>query len=759
MALKSGENGRKLVIVESPAKAKTINKILGSDFKVAASVGHIIDLPKTKFGVDIENGFKPQYVTIPGKGKIIKELKEEAKKSQSVYLATDPDREGEAIAYHIAETIRKVNPNIYRVEFNEITKNAVLRAVENPHQIDMNRVNAQQARRVMDRIVGYQVSPLLWQTIYRGLSAGRVQSVALRLICEREEEIEKFQPVEYWTVDALLRTERREEFRARLVKIDGNTLDPQKFRIANKKEAEQHRQALEQETYVVDAIEKKTVQKKPPAPFITSTLQQEASRRFRMTTSRIMAVAQQLYEGIDLGEKGNVGLITYMRTDSTRISTEAISAVREYIGNTYGPDYVPAKPNVFGKKKSAQDAHEAIRPTYLTPDFEPRKIKKYLTSDQFKIYQLIWQRFLACQMKPARVQKTVVRIKAGRYEFRAEGEVVLFRGYMMAYQEQEEGNGKQNGSSQSTRLPADLQEQEQLELMDLNIEQRFTQPPPRYTESTLVKTLDKLGIGRPSTYAQIISTLLNRKYVEKKERTLHPTDLGKTVNRLLVNHFPDIFNVKFTARMEENLDKVERNESSYLEILRRFYIPFEKALKQAQEQKQEIREELQEVTDIKCDVCGRPMVVRWGRNGKFLACSGYPECKNTRPLEENEPVVTDEVCELCGAPMVIKRGRFGEFLACSNYPKCKNTRPISTGVSCPEEGCDGVIVQRQSRRGKIFYSCSNYPKCKFALWDKPVAVTCPQCGYPLMVEKVTRTQGYYLQCPKCKHKQKEESLT
>ncbi len=755
---KMSENGKKLVIVESPAKAKTINKILGNDFKVAASVGHIIDLPKTKFGVDIDNGFKPQYVTIPGKGKIIKELKEEAKKAQAVFLATDPDREGEAIAYHIAETIKPVNSNIYRIEFNEITRNAVLRAIENPHNIDLNRVNAQQARRVMDRIVGYQVSPLLWQTIFRGLSAGRVQSVALRLICEREEEIEKFQPVEYWTVDAVLETERHNQLRARLVKIDGNTLDPQKFRIANKKEAEQHRKALEAETYVIDSIEKKTVQKKPPAPFITSTLQQEASRRFRMTTSRVMSIAQQLYEGVDLGEKGNVGLITYMRTDSTRISNEAVAAVRQYIAESYGPDYVPGKPNVFGKKKAAQDAHEAIRPTYLTREFEPKRIKKHLTADQFKIYQLIWQRFLACQMKPAKVEKTVVLIQAGRYTFRSEGEVVVFRGYMVAYEEQEEANGKTDNSEQGTRIPADLKEKEELKLLELLVEQRFTQPPPRYTESTLVKTLDKLGIGRPSTYAQIISTLLNRKYVEKKDRALLPTDLGKTVNRLLVNHFPDIFNVKFTARMEENLDRVERNESSYLEILQKFYQPFHKALERAQEQKQEIRQELQEETDIKCEVCGRPMVIRWGRNGKFLACSGYPECKNTRPLEEQKPVETNEVCELCGAPMVIKRGRFGEFLACSNYPKCKNTRPISTGVSCPEEGCDGVIVQRQSRRGKIFYSCSNYPQCKFALWDKPVAVTCPQCGYPLMVEKVSRAKGYYLQCPRCKHKQKEETL-
>lgn len=752
------KKSEKLVIVESPAKAKTINKILGKDYKVAASIGHIIDLPKTKFGVDVENGFRPQYVTIKGKQKIIKELKAQAQNAEQILLATDPDREGEAIAYHIANALNSVNKNIARIEFNEITKDAVLRAIQNPRQIDENRVNAQQARRVMDRIVGYQVSPFLWETIFRGLSAGRVQSVALRLICEREEEINRFQPVEYWTVDAILQTPDRETFKARLVKIDDKTLDPQKFRIANREEAEAHKEDLLNETYRVERIEKKTVKKKPPAPFITSTLQQEASRRFRMTTARIMSIAQQLYEGIDLGEKGNVGLITYMRTDSTRVSQEAISHVRDYIARAYGLDYLPKKANVYGKKKSAQDAHEAIRPTYLQSGFEPRKLKKFLTQDQYKIYELIWRRFVASQMQPAVVDKTVVHVQAGRYTFRAEGEVITFRGYMLAYEEQppEPDVGTENGN-QKGQLPEHLQEGQTLKLEDLLIEQRFTQPPPRYTESTLVKMLDKLGIGRPSTYAQIISTLFLRKYVERKDRKLFPTELGLTVNQLLVNHFPGIFNVKFTARMEDHLDRIEQRQSSYLDTLNRFYLPFKEALEKAREQKGEIKKELLEETGLKCDVCGRPMVLRWGRNGRFYACSGYPECKNTRPLEEPETRESGETCELCGAPMVIKKGRFGEFLACSNYPTCKNTRPISTGVACPEEGCDGTIVQRQSRKGKIFYSCSNYPRCKFALWDRPVNEPCPECGYPFMVEKTNRKQEHFLQCPRCKFKKQEES--
>ncbi|MFZ0391721.1 MAG: type I DNA topoisomerase, partial [Calditrichia bacterium] len=613
------QNSKKLVIVESPAKAKTINKILGKDYQVKASVGHVIDLPKTKFGVDVDNGFTPQFVTIKGKSKIINELKKAASEAGEVLLATDPDREGEAIAYHISETLKKVNSHIQRIEFNEITQNAVLNALKHPRAIDDGRVNAQQARRVMDRIVGYEVSPLLWQTIFSGLSAGRVQSVALRLMCEREDEIDRFEPVEYWTVDALLATENKNQLKARLVKIGNNTLDPQRFRIKNKDEAARHENILKKETYHISEIEQKTVEKKASPPFITSTLQQEASRRFRMTTSRVMSVAQQLYEGIDLGEKGEVGLITYMRTDSTRISSEALQKAREFISGAYGPDYLPAKPLQYGKKKSAQDAHEAIRPTYIHPDYEPRNIKKHLSADQFKLYELIWKRLIASQMKPAKALKTTINIKAGQYLFRTEGEIITFQGYLLAYQEQTENEEENNQSAYGGTLPDDLRQDQVLSLLELMIDQRFTQPPPRYSESTLVKTLDKLGIGRPSTYAQIISTLFYRKYADRKERALQPTELGRTVNKLLVANFPDIFNVKFTAEMEETLDRIEQQEVKYLDSLQRFYGPFKEALDHVKEHKKEIKKDLQEKTEISCEKCGRPMVIRWGRNGRFYA--------------------------------------------------------------------------------------------------------------------------------------------
>ena len=742
---------KKLVIVESPAKAKTINKILGKDYIVAASVGHIIDLPKTKFGVDIENEFRPQYVTIKGKSKIINELKHEASKVDEVILATDPDREGEAIAYHIAKSLHLANKKVTRIEFNEITQAAVLNAIKHPRKIDESRVNAQQARRVMDRIVGYQVSPFLWATIYRGLSAGRVQSVALRLISEREKEIDEFTSIEYWNIDALLETKDKESFKARLFKIDQNTLDNNKYRIANKQEADNHKKVLESEIYQISNIDRKTIKRIPQSPFITSTLQQEASRRFRMTTSRIMSVAQQLYEGINLGEKGNVGLITYMRTDSTRVSNESISNVRDYISKSYGVTYLPAKPNVYGRK-SAQDAHEAIRPTYVRTEFEPKKLKKYLIKDQYQIYELIWRRFVASQMKAAQVDKTIVYVQAGKYLFKSEGEVITFRGYLVVYEllEDQESIANENGGLE--HIPKRLKEKDIVNLKDLILQQKFTQPPPRYTESTLVKTLDKLDIGRPSTYAQIISTLFLRKYVERVNRSIKPTELGDTVVRLLVRHFPEIFNVKFTAEMEDNLDKIEQGLTNYLDTLNEFYIPFDESLQKVLNQKREIKQELLEKTDLKCEICGRTMVIRWGRNGRFYACSGYPKCKNTKPIEEAIEREVEEKCEICGSDMVVKRGRFGEFLACSNYPKCKNTKPISTGVLCPEKDCDGIIVQRQSKRSKIFYSCSNYPKCKFAIWDKPINLICSECSYPLMLEKSSQAKGFYYQCPRCKHK-------
>jgi DNA topoisomerase-1 len=746
-------NNKKLVIVESPAKAKTINKILGTNYKVAASVGHIIDLPKTKLGVNIEDDFQPEYKIIPGKSKIISQLKKEASTVSEVLLATDPDREGEAIAYHIANSIASAQKNILRIEFNEITKDAVLRAIKNPRPLDLSRINAQQARRVMDRIVGYQVSPFLWETIYRGLSAGRVQSVALRLLVEREQEINRFESIEYWNINVLLETDKKARLTAHLYKIAGKTLDPNKFRIKNQTEAESHRDILLKSRYQISEIEKKRIVKKAAPAFITSTLQQEASRRFRMTTSRVMSIAQQLYEGINLGPKENVGLITYMRTDSIRVSQEAIEKVRKFIAVAYGPNYLPSHAVRAAQKGRTQDAHEAIRPTYIDSEYEPKKLKKYLSVDQLKIYDLIWRRFVASQMKPAEVDKTIVYVTADKYLFRSEGELITFRGYLIAYEEDSaDPDDKNTAPPELDKIPKNLKVNQDLLLKDLNIDQKFTQPPSRYTESTLVKVLDKLGIGRPSTYAQIISTLFLRKYTDRQKRSIIPTELGQTVVKLLINHFPEIFNVKFTALMEENLDKIEQNDATYIGTLKNFYQPFQESLTKVKSQKKQIKEDLLEETEIKCEVCGRPMVIRWGRNGRFYACTGYPGCKNTKPIEEQEVREIDEVCEKCGSQMQIKRGRFGEFLACSNYPTCKNTQAITTGVSCPEENCNGKIVQRQSRKGKVFYSCSNYPKCKFALWDKPVNNNCSNCGYPLMVEKYNQSKGAYLYCPSCNYK-------
>ena len=755
-------NGKKLVIVESPAKAKTINKILGKDFSVSASVGHVIDLPSNKLGVDIENGFQPEYTVIKGKNDVIKKLKTAAKGVSEVLLATDPDREGEAIAYFVADSIKKINTNIQRIEFNEITRPAVLRALENPRSIDMDRVQAQQARRVMDRIVGYQVSPVLWSTIHKGLSAGRVQSVALRLICEREDEIEKFNPVEYWSITADLETESKEKFSAKLVRIGKEKLDPNKFRISNQGDAQKHYEQLLKEKFQVSKIKREKINKRPAPPFITSTLQQDAARRFGMTTSRIMSNAQKLYEGINIGEKGEVGLITYMRSDSVRVSPEAIKSVREYVASSYGTDYLPSKPNVYKTKKGAQDAHEAIRPTYISSEYEPKKLKSFLTPDQFKIYDLIWKRFVASQLKPAVADRLTIEISAGDYLFRASGEVITFRGWMLVYQpqpEEKKNDEGEDGEQRPENLPQKISEGEVLTLLELILKQHFTKPPGRFSESSLVKMMDRLGIGRPSTYAAIISTLFNRKYIVKMERALAPTELGRTVTFLLVNNFPDIFNVQFTANMEEGLDRIEQNESSYGETLDDFYLLFKKTLDQVTDNIKSIKQSLQKDSGEKCDTCGKPMLIKWGRNGQFLACSGYPECKTTRPLEAPpEPIETDEKCDNCGSTMVIRQGRYGEFMACSRYPECKTTKPISTGVSCPNEDCDGSLVQKQSRKGKIFFACDQFPKCNYAIWNKPRAQACGKCGFPLVEEKTTRNDGFFLQCPSCKHKEKVEEL-
>jgi DNA topoisomerase-1 len=731
---------KSLVVVESVAKTKTINRILGKNYIVKASVGHVKDLPKKRLGVDVENGFTPEYITIKGKGKTLAELRKLAAQADQVYLATDPDREGEAIAYHIAEEIRVKNPNIRRVRFNEITASAVKEAIRHPSDIDLKLVEAQKARRIMDRLVGYQISPLLWKTIYRGLSAGRVQSVALRLICEREDEIEAFVPEEYWTITALLRGEDTAPFSAKLIKIDGK--DP---KIGDEETARYYVDDLWKKTFVVKKITKKDVRRNPPAPFTTSTLQQDAARRFGFTAQRIMMIAQQLYEGVELGEEGSVGLITYMRTDSTRVATEAVMAAREYIAAAYGQEYLPDKPRIFRKKGNIQDAHEAIRPTSMKRP--PKAIAKYLTPDQRKIYELIWNRFVASQMAPAVYEQTTIDIEADEYLFRKTGSVIKFRGFLQVYEDVKEPDEQKNEPEEEV-FPVNLREDETLKLLDIKPEQHFTKPPPRYSESTLIKELDNLGIGRPSTYALIISTLLNRKYVEKIDRRLHPTELGRTVNRLLVSNFPDIFNVKFTAQMESELDKIEAGEKDSLQVLRDFYGPFQAAVERVDSRRLEIKESLQEEVDDVCPDCGAGLVVKWGRNGKFIACTNYPECRYTRPLEE-ETVQTDEKCEVCGSEMIVRTGRFGRFLACSAYPKCKFTKPLSLNIDCPK-GCGGTIVERRTRRGKVFYGCSNYPECDFATWYKPVDQVCEQCGNAYMELRVSKNKGEYLRCPVCR---------
>lgn len=742
-----------VVIVESVAKTKTIKKFLGKNYEVLSSVGHLKDLPKGKLGVDVDNDFEPQYITIRGKAKILNELKKAAEKADQVYIATDPDREGEAIAWHIFEEIKTKNKNIERILFNEITEKAVLHAIQNSQSINLNKVEAQKARRVMDRLVGYQVSPILWQTIYRGLSAGRVQSVALRLIVERERQILAFAPQEYWSITAQLQGEKTEPFFSALIKLKNKKID-----IKNEQTAKAIVADLKSCLFVVKDITKKEIFRKPAAPFTTSTMQQEAARRLGYTAKRIMSIAQQLYEGIELGEEGSIGLITYMRTDSTRIADEALASARDYIAGAYGLEYVPEKARIYKTKKSAQDAHEAIRPTSMK--LEPKKIKKHLSSEQFKLYELIWNRFVSCQMTDARLEQTSIDINAGKksgsdvaedYLFRTTGSIIKFRGFLQAYEDYSE-NGKESETSageEQQNVPTELKLGETLTLLDLIPKQHFTKAPARYTESSLVKELDNLDIGRPSTYAMIISTLLARKYVEKNARALAPTELGFTVNDLLIQNFPSIFNVKFTALMEEELDRIETQEKNFNSVMNDFYDPFSDALAKIHSKKDVIRESLIEDTQENCPQCSKQLIVRWGRNGKFIGCSGYPDCRYTRPLTE-DTTETNEVCEKCGKPMVVKQGRFGRFLACSGYPECKNNKPFSLGISCPKSECSGTIVERRSKRGKVFYGCSAYPNCDFASWYLPVAKACEQCHSPYLEQRQNQTKGAFLYCPNCK---------
>ncbi|MBN1212441.1 MAG: type I DNA topoisomerase [candidate division Zixibacteria bacterium] len=746
---------KNLVIVESPAKSKTLSRFLGKDFDIMSTVGHIIDLPKSALGVDVENGFKPEYKIIKGKEKVISELKKAAKKASKIYLAPDPDREGEAIAWHVANSLKSSKADFVRVTFNEITKAAVLEAIKNPREIDNNLVFAQQARRVLDRLVGYIVSPFLWKTVARNLSAGRVQSVSLRLVCEREEEINNFVPAEYWQIQAILANRKKEQLTVRLFKIDNKTVvkagdsGKNKITIDSKKQADRILAELDKESYVVSDIKKTDKVRKPSPPFITSTLQQEAAKVYGFSPKQTMATAQKLYEGLEINDDGPTGLITYMRTDSTRVAKEAIKGVREFIDSSFGEDYLPAKPNVYANKKNSQDAHEAIRPTYF--NLPPDKIKKHLTPQQYKLYSLIWNRFVAAQMSDARYDVTTVDITAGKYLFRASVQKLTFDGFLRVYHETKEPDENGNGDNGLEALPA-LKKNENLDLIKLLPTQSFTKPPVRYSEAMLVKRLEADGIGRPSTYATIISTIKDRKYVDLKERKLHPTELGVAVNKILVENFPNLFNVSFTADMEKQLDLVEEGSDDWVEVIGSFYKPFRETIDELKGREKEIKASMTEETDIECEKCGSPMVIKWGRNGRFLACSAYPDCKFTRPLPgEEDKFKTDVKCEKCGSDMVVKTGRFGRFLACSAYPECKNTKPITLGIPCPKKGCKGEILEKKTKSGRVFYGCTKYPKCDFASWDMPVKEKCPECGNSYMLQKFSKIKGEYLKCPECKH--------
>ena len=798
---------KSLVIVESPAKARTINKYLGPDYVVKASMGHVLDLPKKDLGVDLDHGFKPTYITIPGRKAVIAELKSAAANSDAVFLAADPDREGEAICAHLRELLDGKKRRFHRVLFNEITRDAIREAFKAPGEIDAKLVDAQQARRILDRLVGYQVSPLLWEKVKRGISAGRVQTVALRLIVEREREIQAFQKKEYWTIGVHLEGKNPPPFEARLAKFQGKDLE-----IPDQAAADRIAGEIRAANLVVESVTTKEKRKYPVPPFITSKLQQEAVRKLRFTAKKAMTIAQRLYEGLEIGEEGSVGLITYMRTDSTRVAEGALAAVREHILKTFGKDYLPPEPIRYKSKKGAQDAHEAIRPTDVS--LTPESIQRYLSADEFKLYKLIWQRFVASQMNPAVFDQTTIDISAGDYLLRATGSVEKFNGFRAVYEEgKDEKVEMEEDEELKLRLPQ-VEQGEKLKLHKITPEQHFTEPPPRFTEATLVKTLEEKGIGRPSTYATILVIIQNREYVEKLQGRFYPTQLGMLVSDMLVKNFSDIFEVAYTARMEEELDEVEEGKLTWTEALEEFYKKFKKDLRVAEREMEDIKGE-GIPTDLKCEKCGKPMVIRLGRNGAFLSCTGYPDCDGTSDLPPElaakystpgppAPEVPEQSCEKCGKPMAVKRGRFGFFLACTGYPECRNTKKIvmkegaatavsdtlleekcpecgnqlalkhgrygqftacsnypqckyvkrqTLGIPCPEKGCTGELVARRTRKGKTFYGCSRYPECKFTAWDKPVNEPCPNCGHPLLLEKYNKNGPPLRYCPNesCKY--------
>jgi len=808
-----------LVIVESPAKAKTIQKYLGKGFSVEASLGHVKDLPKSTLGVDISNDFETDYIVIPGKEKVVAKLKKLAASADNIYLAPDPDREGEAIAAHLATELDgdgkkkkakkakkgepPVPPRIQRVTFNEITKRAVQAAFEHPRAIDQNLVDAQQARRVLDRLVGYQVSPLLWDKVRRGLSAGRVQTVALRLIVEREREIKAFEKKEYWTIDAHLAANKPPAFDARFL-----GRGEEKIEVPNAEEAEKIRVALEKADWVVRSVDKKERRRNAAPPFTTSKLQQDSSRKLRFSVKRTMMIAQRLYEGVELGEEGSVGLITYMRTDSTRVAPEAIQEVREYVGKEYGVAYLPETPNTFKEKKEAQGAHEAIRPTSAMR--HPDQIKQYLKEDEFKVYKLIWQRFVASQINPALFDQTTVDIDAksktgnDAFWFRVTGSVLKFDGFLKVYEESKEGKDEEDEELKH-KLPA-LEAGQKLTLRELKPEQHFTEPPPRFNEASLVKELEERGIGRPSTYAAILTTIQERQYVQKIGGKFVPTEIGLVVTDLLVANFQDIFDLQYTARLEEELDEIEEGKEKWQDAMADFYKKFQKDLKYAEKHMENIKR-MEKPTDEKCEKCGAPLVIKWGKHGsfyacstydkedpntctftkenpinlpdldsadmqetggadeycencgrvmvlkrgrfgQFMACTGYPDCKTTRRLDQGKKVPDiplDELCPKCGRNMMIRHGRYGEFTTCSGYPDCKYVKQNYIGVKCPE--CkEGDLVEKRARKGNTFYGCGNYPKCKFTSAHKPIAEKCPSCGSEYLVEKNLKA-GPVIACP------------
>ncbi len=732
-----------LVVVESPAKAKTIGKYLGKGYTVKATVGHIRDLPERELGVDIAADFKPKFVTVKGKTKAIQELKKAAKEAVHVLIATDPDREGEAIAWHVRQQLG--GDRVRRVLFHEITKDAIKRAVGHTTRIDEKKVEAQLARRILYRLVGFKVSPLLWKSIKTGLSAGRVQTVALRLIVEREEEIARFVAQEYWTITAQCE-KGGQGFDAELHKQDGK-----KPEIRSAAAADEIVAAVRDAAFVVTDVKRKERRKHAPAPFTTSTLQQEAAKRLGFSSKRTMRAAQELYEGVEVAEEGSVGLITYMRTDSTRVAGSAVDAARAWVERQYGKQYLPDKPVPYGASKNpqAQDAHEAVRPTEV--ERTPQDLRKDLTPDQFKLYQLVWHRFVASQMAPIVYDTTSVDFDLGRYLFRATGSVIIFDGYHRLYHEAREA-GEERTLDDLPPLPP-LEVGDRVSVKAVVPEQHFTEPPPRYSEASLVKELERLGIGRPSTYSAITSTLLARHYVSLVEKRFHPTELGATVEKLLIPRFPDIFNVEFTSEMETELDRIEEGELGRLQVLKDFWNPFEKALAKARpEEMISEAHNLEGLAEQRCPRCGSPLVAKAGRFGPYIACTKVndPNCKYTKSLRKprapDRP--TDQICPECGAPLVIKTGRYGEFLACTRYPKCKFTRPVPLGVKCPKCGT-GDLAERRSKRGRTFFGCSRYPECDYSVWNRPVPVTCPSCGYLGAESKQSKARGAYRKCLKC----------